>query len=199
MIARIQGIIQEIYDEGLIVNIAGVGFDVRVPAPTTYKVGDKADLYTYLHWNQEQGPTLFGFAHADQKAIFELAISCSGVGPKMGLSILELLTPAQFIAAVHAGDERALSQVSGIGPKRAEQMIVHLKHKVSKLVASGAFAQQNTAVADSVQLSQALQSLGYARPEIAGALKYVQERSSQEAMTFDLQLRSALTWLSKTR
>ena len=67
-----------------------------------------------------------------------LVIGCSGIGPKIALAVLAHLGAQGFVEVVSCGDERALSKVNGIGPKKAEQIIVQLKHKVSKLISSGA-------------------------------------------------------------
>ena len=91
-------------------------------------------MQTYMHWNQDNGPTLYGFNSILEKTVFLLIISCSGIGPKIGLAVLHHLEPATFVQAIIEENIKVLSSISGIGAKKAEQICVALKHKVAKLL-----------------------------------------------------------------
>jgi Holliday junction DNA helicase RuvA len=150
-----------------------------------------------LHWNQEQGPSLFGFATEAEKVIFLLLIDCPGVGPKIGLAVLAHMTPATFLRAIQSGNDEALSQVNGIGAKKAEHLIVHLKHKVAKLIEAGLDAEEGGQANQWQTVIEALNALNYSRPEINRALKHLHESYADKTYAFDQLLRQALSFLSK--
>jgi Holliday junction DNA helicase RuvA len=201
MFAHLSGTIKLISSQLLVVDVHDVGYSVQVPRETTFALDQKVHLYTHLHWNQEQGPALFGFATEAERTVFLLLISCSGVGPKLALAVLAELGVSVFLEAVQAGNESALSAVSGIGEKKAEQIIVHLKHKVAKLMSSGVAAAFEGAKVDERwhEVSQVLQTLNYSRQEISAAMNYVRESCAGKQEPFDQMMRHALSFLSKRR
>ncbi len=179
-----------------------VGYAVQVPQPHLFSQGSDVLVYTYMHWNQENGPSLFGFLSELEKTVFLLIISCSGVGPKIALALLSELTPVQFLQAVQEGNTKALSAVTGIGAKKAEQIILSLKDKVIKLIqnqpALGAEGE-NAALAEWNKISQVLQSLNYTKGEIEAALRYVSSECAGKHISFEELLRKSLSFLSKKR
>ena len=173
MLDYVKGLIRSVYESSVSIDIGIMGLELHVPLPASYQVGQKAELYVYMHWNAENGPSLFGFSSKIEKEIFLLVISCSGVGPKLGIAVLEDLGPQVFLDAVIEENDRALSKVSGIGAKKAEQMIVHLKHKVSKLIQSGAIVQSSGKISRIHEVNDVLKSLNYSRPEISAAMNHI--------------------------
>lgn len=175
---------------------SGIALSLGVPLPEKLEQGKEATFYTYLHWNADNGPSLFGFEERAQRALFVAAISCSGIGPKMGIAIVEQLGAEGFISAVQNHDVNAMSSVSGIGAKKAEQIIVQLKHKIDKLaenkdlISAGGFGH-------AVQIREVLSSLSYSSPEIAKAIDHAKHKSSDKTESFDVALRRALAFLSK--
>lgn len=196
MLSHIEGIVQPVDQNEVLVQVGAFGLSFSVPNSAAFEPGKSAKIFAYMHWNAENGPSLFGFATALDKTIFQLVISCSGLGPKIALAVLSDLGPQLFLEAISKGDEAALSQVSGIGAKKAEQMIVQLKHKVAKLLKSGIEIQASSALHDWNNMSQVLESLSYSRPEINAALGYVQENAQPNA-SFDQLMRQALSFLAK--
>ncbi len=174
-----------------------VALDVAVPDETLFKVGQKQTVYLYLHWNQEQGPSLYGFQKELDKTVFLLIISCSGLGPRIGLAVLADLGAQNFLEGVHAGNEKLLSKVNGIGAKKAEQMIVHLKHKVNKLLQSGVSLEGSGDHAHWNTVMEALAALSYSRTEITQAVNFVRNNNSGSGVEFDQIMRQALSFLSK--
>ena len=87
MIAQLEGIVSDVQAGVAVVNVSGVGFAVHIPTGVELKVGKIATLHTYLHVRESE-LSLYGFADADEKHLFELLLSVSGVGPKAALSIL---------------------------------------------------------------------------------------------------------------
>ncbi len=155
-----------------------------------------------MHWNQEQGPSLFGFLSELEKTVFLLIISCSGIGPKIALAALGELTPAQFLQAIQEGNTKALSSVSGIGAKKAEQMILNLKDKVTKLIQTQGIigtSDETNALAQWSNVTQVLQSLNYSKGEIEAAMRYIGKECAGRSLPFDELLRKALSFLSKSR
>lgn len=179
-----------------------IGYAICVPQPHFFAQGSEVVVYTYMHWNQEQGPSLFGFLSELEKTVFLLIISCSGIGPKIALAVLSELTPVQFLQAVQEGNVKALSAVSGIGPKKAEQIILYLKEKVAKLIQSQnlvGMAGESQALAEWSNISQVLQSLNYSKGEIEAAMRHVGKECAGKQLPFEELLRKALSFLSKKR
>ena len=177
-------------------SIGLIGIECRVPNESDFPVGSQKMIHAYLHWNQEQGPSLYGFATETDKTIFLLVISCSGVGPRLGLAVLCDVGVDGFIEAVQTGNEKLLSQVSGIGVKKAEQIIVQLKHKVQQLVDAG-MAPRGKNQSDYHTVSEALRALNYSRQEVTKALEFVRNKDSDSSHSFDKLMRYALSYLSK--
>lgn len=196
MIRMINGTIEAITDVDATLNIGPLSFSVLTPRPQQFHVGQEIGLHAYLHWNQEQGPSLFGFTSELERAVFLLIISCSGLGPKIGLAVLAAMEPEQFVHAIQTNNEKTLSSVSGIGAKKAEQMIAHLRHKVGKL-AKIAPATTSSALSHWDDVTQALTSLNYTRTEIANTMRYLGETHGSAQLPFDQLMRHALSFLAK--
>ena len=199
MISFVKGKIIEVDEQAITVELpqCALGIQLSVTNATSYVQNKEVALHAYMHWNQEQGPSLFGFTTKTEKRIFVLMISCSGVGPKMALSALSQMQPAEFVRAVHENDAKALSTINGIGAKKAEQIIVQLKHKVAKLIDADLVADDSGALKQIKGVSDVLLSLNYSRPEIAGALDYVKGSGGGQDCSFDQALRLAVSFLSK--
>lgn len=199
MISCLTGIIKEIKEQSLVLEVNNIGFAVAMPRTEHFKKDASVSLQTYLHWNQESGPALFGFETEVERSVFLLVTACSGIGPKIGLAVLKHMQPALFIKAVQTSDEKALSSVPGIGAKKAEQMIVQLRHKVEKLLESGIVIKGDNSLTHISTISDVLTSLNYSRQEISAALSYIKDSDAQQQTTFDQLLRQALSFLSKAR
>lgn len=197
MISTILGIIRAIDAQTIVLQQAGIGFELVVPAPQLYKVDQQVELQIYMHWSQENGPTLYGFDTNLQKIVFLLIISCSGIGPKIGLAVLNKLDPATFLQAIVQDDTKALSSIGGIGPKKAEQIIVALKHKVSKLLQDmPEIAAASVSLANWKDLTDTLISLGYSSSEIKSAVNFLQASNLDGATPLTTVLRKTLAFLA---
>jgi len=198
MIDYFVGIIKEVHEQEIILDIGTMGISLQVPQGHTFTKDASVKVYNYLHWNTENGPSLFGFATPLDRSVFKIIISCSGIGPKIALAILADLGTNSFLQAISTGDDQALSKVSGIGKKKAEQIIVQLKHKVAHFIESGTVDMSDMKdVAHFNDVSLALQSLNYSRIEIGRAMEYVKKNIKGDRVTFDILLRQALSYLSK--
>jgi Holliday junction DNA helicase RuvA len=197
MINNLAGTVKEIKDQAITVDIGALTFQVAVPQESMFKPGAAVNLHIYMHWNQEQGPSLFGFQDELEKAVFLMIIDCSGIGPKIGLAVLSSMSPQHFLEVIQSGNEKGLSKVNGIGAKKAEQMIVQLKHKVAKLLDSGVEVSGSAQLTHWQNLTQVLESLNYSRGEIAAAMKHLRDSEPQINAPFDQMMRRALSFLSK--
>ena len=117
----------------VIIDIQGVGYEIKISLNTFSKIKDEESckLHTYLHI-KEDGHTLFGFAEKSEKLLFLLLISISGVGPSTGLMILSSLSPGEVENAILNEDVRTIQGVKGIGAKTAQRIILELKDKIGK-------------------------------------------------------------------
>ena len=195
MIWMVQGTVLQVFQHSIALSVGPIGLEITVPNPALYAQKAVVDVHTYMHWNAEQGPSIYGFENQLQKEVFLIVISCSGIGPKIGMAVLADLGADGFISAITQSNEKQLSTVSGIGLKKAEQIIVQTKHKVQKLLDSGVIVATG-AVVQLHEVFQALLSLNYSRIEVQRAMDYI--KNDQNAQKpFDQLLRMALSYLSK--
>lgn len=117
----------------VIIDIQGVGYEIKISLNTFSKIKDEESckLHTYLHI-KEDGHTLFGFAEKSEKTLFLLLISISGVGPSTGLMVLSSLSPHEVEHAILSEDAATIQSVKGIGAKTAQRIILELKDKIGK-------------------------------------------------------------------
>ena len=160
-----------------VIDCGGVGYACRTTNHTIrqLKKGEVKRLYTYL--NVGDGIfELYGFATEQELNSFKLLIGVSGVGPKVGLAILSVLSPDRVVLAVSAGDHKAFTAASGVGPKLGQRIVLELKDKVGKGLATGlglADASGTAAPAATGGVAQAiaaLTGLGYTGSEAAQAI-----------------------------
>ena len=198
MINFLSGTVKKIHEKSATILVGGIGFLCNIPRTQFLKEGEKAELYTYLHWNQEKGPSFYGFATELERTTFLMIIGCPKIGPGIALKILSQLEAPNFLEIITSQNDKALSAVNGIGAKKAEQLIMQLKHKVAKLISSGAaedYTQQ-----DFVQwqnISDVLASLNYSRQEIGGAMGFLTKNYNNQNYPLDQLIRAALGYLSQ--
>lgn len=192
------GTVVHVADQEIVLEVGGViGLTLQVASSRIFEVGSVCKIYTYLHWNEQTGPTLFGFQSVVDRSVFCTIIGCSGIGPKIALAILAQLGAHGFLQAITASDEQMLSSVSGIGKKKAEQIIVALKDKVAALIASGIDLGDIQLSSHFHDVSQTLLSLNYSRSEVGRAMDYLKKNSKKGQESFDYLLRNALSYLAK--
>lgn len=136
MIARLSGTLAEVTTSLAIVDVNGVGYAVTIPASTYDKLprtGMPVVLFTHLQV-REDSMELFGFASVEERRVFRLLQTASGVGPRLALSILSCMPIEGFCQAVAAQDVKALSRIDGVGKRTAERLIVELKDRIADMV-----------------------------------------------------------------
>ncbi len=131
MIAHIFGIVAEKFNNTLIIDVQGVGYEVSVTTIDydSIKLDDEVKFYTYHHI-REQSQELFGFSSLASKKLFELLITVQGVGPKAALAILSLGDAETVRNAIANSDSSFIQKASGVGKKTAEGVVVKLQDKV---------------------------------------------------------------------
>lgn len=200
MISSVRGEVSEIALDHAVVEVGGVGLAV-VAAPNTLaglRRGEQARLATVLVV-REDSLTLFGFADAEQRELFGLLQSVAGIGPRLALATLAVLSPDDVTRALLDGDTKVLTRVPGIGPKVAQRMVLELRDKV---VAHPAGPSAATLPAPSSgtrrdEVVEALVGLGFtARPAETAVDAALARDADADAATL---LRAALGSLGRSR
>ena len=199
MIAFLRGRVLEKQPSRVIVDVAGVGYDVSVPLSTFYTAGDLgAEIALRIHTHvREDQLSLYGFATALELTVFERLIGISGIGPRLALSVLSGMEPRELTAAIERGDLARLTRIPGVGKKTAERIVVELRDRLPKAVAGVAGPASAPALGDvrREELASALGNLGYDRRVVDKALDAV--LADQPDASFEQQLRAALKALSR--
>ena len=166
MIAYIRGILTEKDTTRVVIEAAGVGYEVLIPISTFDRLpreGGEVKLLT-SHVVREDDEILFGFATAEEKGMFTLLTAVSGVGPKIALAILSGSSIGELSLAIASGNAKRISAIKGVGKKTAEKICVELKDKVDPLAAgiqAGAEAAKGKAASALRDAVLALNALGF--------------------------------------
>lgn len=179
MIAHVIGIATEKFNNSVIVDVHGVGYEVAVAAGDYEQaaLGEEVKFYTYHHI-REQSQELFGFSTLAAKKIFELLITVQSVGPKAALSILSLGTSEQVRNAIANSDSAYLAQASGVGKKTAERVVVDLHDKVGMPVYYKQDKSIQTELNTNDEALEALMALGFTLADASKALEGVDPKLS---------------------
>lgn len=140
MIGYLRGILREKTPDSLILDVGGVGYEVSVPASSFCvlpREGQEGCLYIYTHV-REDVLKLFGFASLFDRKVFEMLIGVSNVGPRLAIQLLGPMNGTELCHAIQSGNITHLVNVPGVGPRTAERLVMELKPKVLKLLASRA-------------------------------------------------------------
>ena len=195
MIAHLAGTLVEKQLQRLIVDVGGVGYDVLVPLSTMYAIGDPgARVALRIHTHvREDALQLFGFATTLEQQLFEKLISVSGIGPKLGLSVLSGIEPEELMRAIRASDVARLTRIPGVGKKTAERLVVELRDRLPQADSTAPDAPA-AAPGDDVRddLLSALVNLGYPRASVEKSvdkvLQHADDRSFEPLLRATLKL-----------
>lgn len=160
MIASLQGTIAYRGIDHVIVDVGGVGYRLLIPLSTFYALPETGPsrFHVYTHV-RDDAILLFGFLSGEEKELFVLLISVSGIGPKLALNILSHIPAPALLAALADGDVKRLSSLPGIGKKTAERLVLELREKVPKLGARPTNSAPLPATATATSLEDALSAL----------------------------------------
>jgi Holliday junction DNA helicase RuvA len=165
VIAFLEGTVAEKAGDRVVISVAGTGYEILVPALTMARLpsaGRQAKVFTRLQV-RDDAMVLYGFAGVDERSLFDLLITVSGVGPKVALGILSVLSPDALRRAVASGDGDALTLVPGVGRKVAGRVVLELKDRLGS-------AGDGVATGPIAEVREALLALGLSAQEAREAL-----------------------------
>ena len=195
MIGKLTGVIDSLTEDGLVLDVNGVGYVVQASSKTLGRIGAAGASASILVETQvrEDAITLFGFADHGERDWFRLLRSVQGVGGKVALAILSTLTPDDLANAVASQDKASVSRANGVGPKLAQRIVSELKDKAAGMalgaaanvvpLAAGKAGDGGDLVNDAVS---ALVNLGYRRNEAYGAVSKAIASSATKPKLDDL-------------
>ena len=201
MIALLSGKIAYKGISHIVVDTQGVGYRVFIPLTTFYELPEAGEAVTlHIHTSvKEDAINLFGFYTREERELFQLMISVSGIGPKVAMGILSRISARELLEAISGGNLAKLITVPGVGKKMAERLILELKEKAAKKMAADqlpvmdARQKQNDMIREDVL--SALVNLGYKANAARDALdKVVRDAEGEPAM--DQLLKKALNILA---
>lgn len=201
MIAELSGILIYKSTQAVVVDVHGVGYEVAVSLPTVASLpalGDPVRLYVTTHV-REDALLLFGFLSREEKQLFLLLQEVSGIGPKLGLSILSGMPMPKLIQAIRRGDAAELAGIPGVGKKTSARLALELKEKVQMLsVSVGAPDQTATRNGDDVlgDAVSALVNLGYKAQQADEAVRRVAKSGGPDG-DLETLVRESLRILSR--
>ena len=195
MIGHLRGTLLEKHPNNVVVEAAGVGYEVFIPVSTYARLPDVgAEVKLRIHTHvREDAFLLYGFASLEERTIFEKLITVSGIGAKVALGVLSGIAPVELLSALGSGDVAMLTRIPGIGKKTAERMIVELKDKIESM---GAGLPSSSVIATSPlnaleqDVLSALVNLGSQRSAAEAALK--KAKAENVATDFEALFRRTL-------
>jgi Holliday junction DNA helicase RuvA len=201
MIAHLRGILLSKHPNQLVLETAGVGYEVNISVPTFSELsaeGSEVALHIHTHV-REDSFALYGFLRPAEKQLFEKLITVSGIGPKLAITILSGMAADEMVGAIRGNDLARLTKIPGIGKKTAERMVLELRDKLPADTGKTAPAVPVLSAMEEDVLS-ALTNLGYQRvaaeKALTAALKNTPANAAK-AGSFDAMFRQALAGLSK--
>ena len=203
VIAHLSGKVLLKHPNTVVIDVAGVGYEVTIPVSTFYElgeVGEAVSLRVHTHV-REDAIQLFGFRTGREKDLFLKLTSVSGVGPKLAITILSGMSAEELIPAIRSNDLARLTSIPGIGRKTAERLVIELRDKVVALSAAemeeAHTSSQTSPGADAVRddVVAALLSLGYQKAQAEKAVLRVLEREADRSI--EHVLRESLKLLSR--
>jgi Holliday junction DNA helicase RuvA len=206
VIASVRGRVLALRLDSVVVEVGGVGLLLSATPATIagLRLGSEAELTTSLVV-REDSLTLFGFADADERDVFEAVQTVSGVGPRLAMAMLAVHTPDGLRRAVAAQDLNALMKVPGIGRKGAQRLVLELSDRlgptIGAVVPSGAGGEAAVSVAPAQvrdQVVEALVGLGWSVRQAADAVEVVIQLPDGESDDVPAVLRSALRHLGRS-
>jgi holliday junction DNA helicase RuvA len=200
MIAHLRGKLLAKHPNQVVIETAGVGYEVNISVPTFSELpapGSEVALHVHTHV-REDVIALYGFLHPAEKQLFEKLMTVSGIGAKLAITILSGMPANEMTAAIRANDIARLTKIPGIGKKTAERMVLELRDKLPATAIATTDAPPISAMQEDVL--SALVNLGYQRQAAEKSLAGVIGKSADRndpTRSFDTLFREALRILSK--
>jgi Holliday junction DNA helicase RuvA len=200
MIASVRGVVAAIATDSAVIEVGGVGLQVQC-APATL-AGLRAGAETRLSTSmvvREDSLTLYGFADDDEKHLFELLQTASGVGPRLAQAVLAVHQPEAVRRAVSSGDITALTRVPGIGKKGAERLVLELRDRIGAVSAGPDGVTGALSGGWQEQVRQGVIALGWSAQQADQAVAAVAESIDGEVPAVPVLLRRAIRMLGRNR
>jgi Holliday junction DNA helicase RuvA len=192
MITHLHGKLIDVLPTQVIIDVHGVGYDVLIPLSSYDKLpapGSDVKILTHLAI-REDAHILYGFMTAQERDLFRMLINTvSGIGPKIALNVLSGMNVIAFRGAVANGDVKSLSQISGVGKKTAERIVVELRDKIGKAGAWEASSAQRALTAEDQKINDAvlgLMALGFKQIEAHDTVRSTLEKMGAQTNLEDL-------------
>ncbi len=201
MITRLAGKLIDVGLTEVVVDVAGVGFAVSVPMSTYDRlpaVGDAVVLLTHFSV-REDNMQLYGFATDEERKLFRMVNTVSGIGPRIAMNILSCMSVASFCQIVALGDTKALSRVNGIGKRSAERLVVELRERVGEIEPASTLATPSQAAAANPEVQDAiaaLATLGFKGDAVRKAVHRLCNETPAGEQTAENLIRKALNALN---
>jgi len=199
MIDQLKGKLISHNDSYLVIEVGGLGFKVNIPKTSSknFKMNEVMSFSTYLHV-REDALDLYGFENESDRSLFLMLISISGIGPKLGLTIISGLAPEKLKIKIISGDVKALTSIPGVGAKTAKRIIIELKDKFSKIDSETLGFEDEIDSKIFKDVISALDGLGYKEKESKKALKQLgMDKSDNSNHTIENLIREVLKILNE--
>lgn len=188
MINTLSGVLEAVDDNGVVIDVNGIGFFVRMPLSSIKllgNIGDRVKVFTHLVMREDE-INLYGFVSSGERELFEDLTSVSGFGCRTALNALSAVEPGRLVKAIARGDVETLRQIPGVGPKTANRLVLELADKI----ATGKFSAEDS---DSSVLD-ALVALGYSPVEASRALACLPAAPN---LTVEEKVKKALSYFTR--
>lgn len=195
MIAHLRGRILEKHPSHVILEAAGVGYEVTISVGSFSGLpAEGAEVSLYIHTHvREDTLALYGFLRREEKQLFERLISVSGIGPKLAITVLSGIASDALVTALRGNDLTALTRIPGVGKKTAERMVLELRDKLDGLAAAPTPAPATRMEEDVIS---ALVNLGYQRASAEQAVKRALDKAGNGA-SFEQVFRQTMGLMQK--
>ena len=194
MIAHLRGLLLAKSPNQVVLECAGVGYDVAISVATFSALpaeGVETRLHIYTRVAEDQ-LALFGFAELNEKRIFEKLLTISGIGPKLAITVLSGIAMDRLVTAIRASDHAQLTKVPGIGKKTAERVVLELKDKLDDLAMSLPAVATHSFGTTGEDVLSALVNLGYPRAAAQKAVETAVARDGEAAGNFEALFRASM-------
>lgn len=202
MIGSLNGTLIDIQPPEILLDVAGVGYEITVPMSTFYvlpTLNEKVRLFIHMSV-REDAHTLFGFATKEEKKLFRTLIKVNGVGPKLAITILSGISVHEFVRVINDNNIVGLTKLPGVGKKTAERLVIEVKDKLKEwadMTQSNAFLEGETVVQSGPNYNMmqdeaeaALISLGYKPQEATKVLARLRGQANNVSDLIKLALQS---------
>ena len=201
MYAYIEGIVEEVTEKNAVIDNQGIGYEIYMPSTSLSKLIHHENIKIYTYYSStDNGTFLYGFLTKEEKRLFLLLISVSGVGPKGAMAILSVLSPEDLTYAIIGENVKAITAANGIGTKAAQKIIVELKDKldlgetIENSLAKGQALNDSFAGSMKNNVLSGLTALGFSSGD---AIKALNEVEIDENTTEETLLKAALLKLKR--